>query len=141
MPISPSVLAREVFGTPHLARQHAEHEESKLRGSFGQNICRIGERDLVAVGVGTIDIVKAHGKLSYNFQSVLAGLEDLGINLITKSSDKPVAARRHFGEDQALRRGFRMVIDLYFVAAIAQQIDGFSNVASGKDAVFLGHDL
>ena len=87
MPISPLVVAGEVLGGPHLARQHAKHEEGELRGSLGENVGRVGERNLVAVGVGTVDVVESDGELGHDFQSVLAGLKDFGIDGIAQRGD------------------------------------------------------
>ena len=88
MPVSPLVLARQMLGRPHLAGQHAQHEEGELRSGFGENVGRMGERNLIAIGVGAIDIVKSDGNLGHNFQRVLAGFEDLGINRIAQRGDQ-----------------------------------------------------
>ena len=83
MPISPAIVAREVLGWPHLAGKHTEHEESEFRGGLGENVCRVSERNLVAVGIGTVDVVESNGILSHDFQRILAGLKDFGVNRIS----------------------------------------------------------
>ena len=141
MPISPLVVAGEMLGWPHLAGQHTQHEKGELRSGFGQNVGRVGERNFIAVGIGTIDIVKTDGNLGHNFQRIIARFKNLGINRIAECGDQPVNARLHLIDDQALRWRYRLRINLDFVSAIAQQVKRLSNITSRKNAEFLGHEF
>ena len=101
---------------------------------------RIGERNLVATGVGAVDVVETDGILRHDFQRVLAGLrKDFCIDGIAQRGDEAVDTGLDLIDDQAFRRRFRLGIDFDVIAAAAQQVDGFSNVAGGKDAKFVVH--
>ena len=81
MPETPLLFAGEVLGGPHFARQRTQHEEGKLGRGFGQHVGRVRERNLVAIGVGAVDVVKADRDLGHHLQRLLAGFEDFGVNL------------------------------------------------------------
>ena len=93
MPESPFILASQMLGTPQFASQRPEHEERKLCGGFGQNVSSIRERDLAAVGVGSINVVESDSVLRDYLQGALAGLENLSINLIAERGDQAVDSR------------------------------------------------
>src|SRR5580698_3146437 len=84
MPLSPLVVAREMFGGPHSSRQHAHHEERKFGSGFSQDVGSVGEGNLVAIGIGAVDVVEADGILRHDFEMTLAGFENLGIDGIAQ---------------------------------------------------------
>src|SRR5580692_10505888 len=139
MPVSPLVVPREVFGGPHLACQHAQHEKGELRGGLSQYVRGMSERNFVAVGVGAIDVVNADGQLSHNFQTTFSSFENLGIDGIAKRGDEPIDPGLHLVDDQTLGWRLGLGIDLDFVLALAQQVNGVANIASGKNPKFLTH--
>src|ERR1700733_15831302 len=139
MPVSPLVVASEVLGRPHLAGQHAEHEKGELSSGFGEHIRGVGKRNLIAVGVGAIDVVEAHGKLGNNFQRVLAGVENFSVDGIAQRGDQAVDAGFHLVDNEAFRGRLGLRVDFDFITAVAQQIDGWSDIAGGKDAEFVRH--
>jgi len=67
MPESPLVFAREMFGAPQLSRQRPKQEECEFSRRFGEHVGGVCERNLVAIGVGAIDVVETNRKLSHNF--------------------------------------------------------------------------
>ena len=98
------------------------------------------EGNLVAVGVGTIDVVEAHGNLGHDFQISLAGLEHFGVDGIAQGRDQSIDAGFHLLDDQALGRRRRLRIDLEIIASLAQQVEGgVPNVAGGENTEFFGH--
>ena len=106
----------------------------------------MGERNLVAVGVGAVDVVETDGELRDDFQRALAGFiltrtEDFGVDGIAQGGDQAVDTGLHFFDNQTLRRRFRLGINLDFVTALAQQVDRFSDIASGKDAKMFVHEF
>ena len=119
MPVSPLVIASEVLGRPHLAREHAEHEEGELGSGLGEDVGRVGERNFIAVGIGAVDVVESNGVLGHDFQRTFAGLEHIGIYGIPQRSDEAVDAGFDLFDNHALRRNFRLWIDFDFVAAAA----------------------
>jgi hypothetical protein len=78
------------------------------------------ERNLVAIGVSTIDIVKTHGNLRYYFQCALARLEHFSINRIAQGRNQTVNPRPRLFDDQFLRGRFRLGIDLDVVSSLSQ---------------------
>ena len=99
MPIAPFVFAGQVLGSPHAAGERAHHEEGKFCGGFGENVCSVSEWNLVAVGVGAVDIVEAYGNLGDDFEIAFAGFEDLGVNRVAQSGDQAIDSRLHFFDD------------------------------------------
>jgi hypothetical protein len=141
MPESPLVIACEMFRAPHFSRQDAHHEKRKLRRGFGEDIGSVGEGNFEAIGVGAVDVVEADGVLRHGFEVSLAGLKNLGINGIAQRGDEAIDAGLYFLDDETLRRRFGLGIDFDVVSSFAQQIDGFSNITSGKNAKFRSHDF
>ena len=90
-----------MFRRPQFSRQGAHHEKCEFRGGLGEYVRGVGEGNLVAVGIGAVDVVEAHGKLGHNFQFAFARLEYFGVNGIAQGSDEPVDAGFHFLDNQA----------------------------------------
>ena len=66
MPVTPLVLASEVLSAPHFPRQSPHHEKRKFRCGFREHVGGMREWNLVAIGVGAIDVVKTHRNLRHN---------------------------------------------------------------------------
>ena len=95
----------------------------------------MGEGNFVAVGVGAIDVVETHRDLRDNFESALAGLENLSINGVTQSGDQAINSLLNFFDDQLFRRRLRAGIDFELVLALAKYVFGFvADVAGGVNA-------
>ena len=139
MPESPLVVPGQVLRRPHSPCQRPQHEERKLRRRFGENVGRMGERDLVAVGIGAIDVVEAHRDLGHNLQRSLPCLEHLRIDLVAQRGNQSIDARSDFIEDDRFRRRFRMGIYLDVVSAAAQNVNRLSDIAGGEDTKLLVH--
>jgi len=82
----------------------------------------VSEWNLVAVGVGAVDIVEAYGVLRDYFQRPAPGLENFRVDRVAQRGDEPVDARAHLLDDQALGRRLHLVVDLDLIAAPAQQV-------------------
>src|SRR5262249_7229999 len=139
MPVVPLVLAGQVLGRPHSARESTHHEESKFCCGLREHVCGMGKRDFVSVGIGAVDVVETHCDLGNDFKCALACLEDLDIDLVAEGRNQAVDTRFHLFEDDFLRRGFRLWIDFHFITTFFQQFQGFSNITGGKHAEFLAH--
>ena len=136
----PHLFSRVRCSAVHsLSRQRAQHEKGEFRGGFGEHIRSVSKRNLVPVGVGAVDVVEAHGDLGDNFQFPLARFEHLGIDGVAQSSNQPIDAGLHFFDHQALRRRLRLRVHFDLVSPLAKQIDRLTDIASGKDAKFVGH--
>jgi hypothetical protein len=133
MPRAPLVFAQKFFGVPHPAGECAQHEESEFGGGFGQDIGGIGERDLVLVGVGAVDVVEADRDLRHDFQPDLPCFEYLRIDRIAQRGNQAVDAAADFFQDQLLRRRLGPGIDLDLIAALAQQVNRFPDVAKTRN--------
>ena len=57
------------------------------------------EGNFVAVGVGAIDVVEAHGVLRDHFERAARGFKDFGVNLIAQRGYQPIHAGADFVED------------------------------------------
>ena len=57
-----------MFAGPEFPSECTHHEEGKLSGSFGQDVCGIRERNFVLVSVGTVDVVEANRNLCHDFK-------------------------------------------------------------------------
>ena len=124
-----------MLGAPQFARQVSQREEGELRRGFGEHVGGVGEGNLVAVGVGAVDVVEPDRVLRHDLQRALARLEDFGVNLVAQGGDEAVDAAADFFDDQALRRRLGIGIDLDLIAALAQAIEGrLADVGRGKDA-------
>src|SRR6185503_8899906 len=139
MPESPFVFQREVLGRPEPPRQVSHDEECELRGGLSQHIGCIRERDLVAVGVGPIDVVEADRQLRNDFQRAFAGFEDLGIDLIPQSRDQAINAGTYLFEKQGFWRCLRVGINLKLIPMLTQHIQRRTNIAGSKYAKVLAH--
>ena len=139
MPVAPLVFPRQVFRRPHFSSQRAHHEKRKFRGGFGKHVRGVGERNLVAIGIGAVDVVEAHGDLRHNFQRPFARLKHFGVDWITQRGDQPIHPGLHFLDDDALRRRFRLGIYFDVVSPLAQQFNRFTDIASRKHPKFPGH--
>src|SRR5215469_9708559 len=141
MPESPLVFAGQMLGRPHLARQHAEHEEGEFCGRFGQDLCRVGERNLEAIRIGAIDVVEPHSILSNDLKGPLAGGKDLGVNGIAQGRDQTVDAGFGFLYDQRLWWRLGMRINLDVVSALSEHLDGIADITRGKHTECVAHDF
>src|SRR5581483_3619772 len=139
MPVAPVVLPHHVLGGPHLACQRAQHEKGKLGSSLSENVRSMGKRNLVTIGVGTVDIVETYGYLRHNLQCSLARLKCFSVNRIAQSSDQAIYARLHFFDNQLLWRRLRLRVDLYLIPTLAKKISGLSYIGSSKYAELVGH--
>ncbi len=92
MPVIPAVLAHQLFRVPQLAGERGQNEESELGGGLGEHVGSVGEGNLVAVGVGAIDVVEADRNLRDDFQRALPSFEDLGVDLVADGGDEAVHA-------------------------------------------------
>ena len=79
-----------MFRCPHLPGQRTQHEKGKLCRSFGKHVGGMGERNLIAIGVGAIDVVKAHGNLRHHFEVSLACLEYFSIDGVAQGGDQAI---------------------------------------------------
>src|ERR1700682_3153110 len=129
-----------MLSRPHFACQHAHHEEGKLRGCLGEDVGRMSERDLVLIGVGTIDVVESPGNLRHHLQRVLARLENFSIDLIAQGCDQSIDTGFNLFNNQTLRRSFRLGIHFKLIAALPQLVQGIANVAGSEDTEFLAHE-
>ncbi len=93
MPESPLLVADEAFTAPESPGECAHDKEGEFCGGFGEDIGRMSERNLVAVGVGAIDVVEAYRNLRYDPKRMLAGFEDFGVDSIAKRGDQTVDSR------------------------------------------------
>ena len=138
-----SGMQRERTSIKYVSMDEAlsQSKEGELRGGFGEHVSSVGERNLVAVGVGAIDVVESHRILRDNLERVLASLEDFGVNLVAQGCDEAINAAADFFDDQAFRRRLRIGIDLKLVTTLAQAIEGrIANVDRGEDTeLFLCH--
>ena len=134
VPRSPAVLAHQALARVELARHAPEDQQAKLRRGFGENVGGVGEGNLVAVGVGAVDVVKAYGVLRHHFQRPTPRLENFGVDRVAQRGDEPVDAGAHLLDDQALGRRLDLVVDLDLVAAPAQEVKGVAaNIAGGEN--------
>jgi len=134
MPGGPAIFADDALARVELARQAAEDEQRKLRRRFGEDVGGVGEGDLEAVGVGSVDVVKPDGVLSDDSQPATPGFEHLGVNRIAQRGEEAVDAGADFLDDHALGRRLGARVDFDFVAAPAQELEGvLPDVAGGED--------
>ena len=99
----------------------------------------MGKRNLVAVGVGAVNVVEAHRNLGDDFQLPLACLKNLSVNRIAQGRDQPVNPRLHLFDDQALRRRLRLGVDFNFISTLTQEINRIPDVTGCKDTNCVGH--
>src|SRR6516162_5784799 len=97
------------------------------------------EWNFVFVCIGAVDVVEADGDLGYNLQRSLARFKNLGINLVTQSRNEAVDPRFNFFDDQAFWRSHGVGIDFNVVAALAQDVEGVSDIAGRKHTKLLVH--
>src|SRR5215469_18120527 len=141
MPESPLVFAGQMLGRPHLARQHAEHEEGEFCGRFGQDLRRVGEGNLEAIRIGAIDVVEPDGVLSNDLEGPLAGGKDLGVDGIAQGRDQTVDAGFDFLYDQRLWWRLGMRINLDVISALPEHLDGITDITRGKHTECVAHDF
>src|SRR5580704_1793528 len=139
MPVSPLVVASEMFGGPHLASQHAQHEKLEFGCSFREHVGGVREGDTVTVSIGTVDVVKANRNLCHDLEVSFARLEYFSVNLVPQGCDQTVNAGFHFLDNQTFGWSLGIGIDLDVISPLAQQIDGFPNITGGKNTVFRSH--
>src|SRR5260370_5930255 len=139
VPESPPIFAHQLFAVPKTPRERAHHEEGELGGGVGEDVGGVGERNLVAIGIGAIDVVKAHGELSDDFERALSRLKDFSVDGITQRSDQAIDAAADSLYNQLLRRSFRTRIDFEIVSLFAKAIfRRIADVSAGEDAGSLG---
>src|SRR3954464_3221914 len=109
---TPFILTDQMLTRPQLARESTEHEESELGGRFREHVGGVSEWNLVAVRVGSVDVVETDGDLRHNFELSLRWFKNLSVDLVTKSRDEAVDAALHFFDYQGFRWGFRAGVDL-----------------------------
>src|SRR5262249_2265161 len=139
MPEAPRVLACEMLGSPHPAREVTHYEKSELGGGFSKNLSRIGKWNVVTVSVSTIDVVEPDSVLRHYFQMSLARFEDLGVDGIAKGGNETIDSGFNFVDDQALRWSLGVGIEFDFVASLAKQVEGGADIGGGGNAEFIGH--
>ena len=135
MPRAPLVFANKVLAGPQFAGESSQDKEGKLGRGFSENVGCVGERDLVAVGIGAVDVVEADGNLGDDLELSLPCFKNLGIDLVAKSGDEAVDSALCFFYDERFGRGFRAWVDLNIVSALAQHLDRVADVAGRKDAL------
>src|SRR5258708_7443047 len=139
MPISPAVLARQMFGGPEFASERAHHEEGKLRRRFGQNVGGVGERNFIFVGIGAVDVVKSDRELRDHFERARSCSEHLSVDRISQRGDQAIHAGLDLFDNQALRRSFGTRIDFHVISLVAKNVEGISDFAGGIYADSLAH--
>src|SRR5258708_1333754 len=133
MPRAPSSGAHQLLAVPKTASHRSHHEKGELRSGLSQNVGGVGNRYLVAIGVGPADIVEAHGNLRHNFQPAFAGLKDLVVNRIAERSNQAVDPGTDLFEDQRFRRSLRPRINFNLIATFAQPVkSNVTNVTGSK---------
>ena len=90
MPVVPFVFTQKMLCRPHLPGQRAQHEEGKLCRSFSEHVGGMDERNLIAVGVGAIDVVKADSNLRHHSEFSLARLEYFSVDGVTQGGNQAV---------------------------------------------------
>src|SRR5215475_808370 len=108
VPESPFVLAREMLGTPQLAGESAHHEEGEFRGCLCENVGGIREWNVIAVRVGAVDVVEAHGILRDYLKIAFPGVEEFRVDLVPKGGDQAINPRLELFDDQAFWRRLRI---------------------------------
>src|SRR5579884_3423548 len=127
VPRTPVVFAQQFFRAPGLARQSAHHEEGKFGGAIREDVGGVGKRD-----PGAVDVVEANGVLGDNLQRSLPGFENFPVDGIAQRGDQAVDAATNLFDDQFFRRRIGTWVHFDFIAALAQQVNGFTTDITGR---------
>jgi len=82
----------------------------------------VREWDFVFVGVGAIDVVKAHGDLRHDLERPLPCFEHLSVDGIAQRRDQAIDAALHFLNDQLFRRRLGSFENFDFITTLAQSV-------------------
>ena len=135
MPGAPAVFAHQPLAGIELPRDAPQDEQREFARGLVQNVRGVREGNLVAVGVGAVDVVEADGVLGDHFEPPASGFENLGVNLVAQRRDQPVHAEANFLEDQTLRRRLQARVYFHVVTAPAQHGERLlADVAGREDA-------
>jgi len=134
MPVVPAILPHQLFPVPQFAGEGSQNKKREFGRGLGEHVGSVGERNLVAIGIGAVDVIEPNRKLGHNFQRSLPCFEHLSVDLVANRGDETIHAAAQLLEDHLLRRRLGMRIDLDLIASGTQDIQRFfADVTGGKD--------